>query len=65
MFVTSFHTFVTQKRTQSESLHSKILDVHVINTECQNYPFLSVQLMLDKDLMLSPQLPLKLVMNEV
>ena len=47
---------------QSESIHSIILDVHVLKAERQNSPFLSVQLKLDKDLMLSPQFPLKLVL---
>ena len=38
----------TQKRTQSESIHSIILDVHVLKAEHQNSPFLSIQLKLDK-----------------
>ena len=53
-----FHTVVTvsnwtQKRTQSESILSTILDIHVLKAERQNSPFLSMQLKLDKDLTLS------------
>ena len=53
-----FHTVVTvsnrtKKRTQSESIHSTILEIHVLKSEHQNSPFLSVQLKLDKDLALS------------
>ena len=53
----------TQKRTQSDIIHSIILDVHVLKAEHKNSPFLFVQLKLDKDIMLLPQLPQKLVMN--
>ena len=41
-------TEVTQKRTQSESIHSTILNIHVLKAEHQNSPFLSMQLKLDK-----------------
>ena len=63
-----FHTVVTvifgtQKCIQSESIHSTIVDVHVLKAERQNSPFLFVLLKLDKDLTLSPQFPLKLVMD--
>ena len=51
----------TQKRIQSESIYSTILDVHVWKAERQICPFLSVQLKLDKDLTLSPQFLLKLL----
>ena len=44
-------------------LHT-ILDIYVLQAERQNSPFLSVQLKLDKDLTLSPQPPLKLVLNQ-
>ena len=55
MNVTSFSSisyfsnseYWTQKRAQSESIHSTILDVHVLKAERQNSPFLSVQLKLD------------------
>ena len=52
-----FHTVVTvsnwtRKRTQSESIHSTILDIHVLKAKRQNSPFLSIQLKLDKDIML-------------
>ena len=51
------------KKYQSESIHYIILHVRVLKAEHQNSHFLSVQLQLDKDLMLSPQSPLKLAMN--
>ena len=54
----------TQKRTQSESNHSIILDILVLKAERQNSPFLSVQLKLDKNLTLLPKFPLELVMNQ-
>ena len=47
-------------RIQSKSIHSIKLDVHVLKAEHQNSPFLSMQLKLDKDFMLSLQFPLKL-----
>ena len=54
MFVTSFSSisycsnseYWTQKCIQSESIHSIILDVHVLKAERQNSLFLSVQLFL-------------------
>ena len=51
----------TQKRIQTESIYSTILDVHVLKAERQISPFLSVQLKLDKDLTLSPQFPPQLL----
>ena len=51
---TVFHAVVTvnswsQKHTQSESIHSIILDVHALKAERQNFPFLSEQIKQDKD----------------
>ena len=65
-FVDNLHSdpkYWTQKRTQSKSIHSTILDVQVLKAERQKSPFLSGQLKLDKELTLSPQFPPKLVMD--
>ena len=74
VYVTSFSSIPycskrenwTQKRTQSENIHSIILDVHVLKAERQNSPFLSMLLMLDTDLTLYTMLcPIKVTSNTI
>ena len=45
--------YCPQKHTQSESIHSIILDILVLKAEHQNSPFLSAKVKLDKDFTLS------------
>ena len=67
IYVTSFTEencdYWSQKQTRNGNIHPIILDVHVGWQSAQIFPLIFLQHKLDKNFMLSPFLPLKLVRN--